>query len=534
MKNLFHASVYQTSLFQPARLAFVGEAPKPQEAAQAPKVETAAPNPEQQAAQAKEQAHQQALKDMEAAKNDPVKLAEAYNKARQAQEAMYSGKNRAAIDDGAKNLDAMLTSMGVSKEEAKDIRDQYKSAFESGWLNKTNDVQAALHAASKEQAEKELLPKYKIDALAQKTAVLQPQIDNYTRAIAADEANIKLQKGYISGSESFESMYADRLDKAQDNLKGFLSKANLESSGGKLGKEKFTDAAKASLDEDFPDADAIAKRIDAMYKKYEGLFNAVAAAQKDVDDNKSSKVIAKRALDDAEASLTRNGLLLRAAQTALKDDTNAINNGTFVGTDGFSLNDRAMMNAVANQEDYAAEKAVLKQYADAMQAKSNKLIQKIVIARLDSFKKNQELAIKVHTRNIAKYEKTYDKKIADVEAKARAKLDKWGVGSKVAIDAPDQIKPALEKFVRAKQTAKANGLYDVTDADVNGEIGRALKGIDGIVKERNGLIDAKAADSSIKAEKALIAQAENSIKAVDQAVASFNPVEAPKKEVQIA
>lgn len=533
MKKFTNASIYQNSTLKAARLLFVtvgAEGLKPQQAEV--KAETKPLTPEELDAKNKVDARQNALKDMEAAKGDPVKLADAYNKARQAQESMYDGKNQTAIADGAKNLDGMLSSMGVSKQDADDIKAQYKSAFEAGWFQ--NSVKDTLDKASQEQADIVLLPTYKEIALEQKTAIYQPQIDNYNAEIGKDEADIKLQQGFIGGADGVESMYSDRLDKAQDNLKDYLSEAKLESSGVKLGKEKFTNLAKASLNEDFPDAEAIAKRTDGMYQKYESLYKAVVDTQKDVNDNESSKIRAQRALDDAKAKLVRDGLMLRSAQDALKGDTDAINNGTFVGTDGLSLNDRALKDARANQEDTAAEQAVLKQYADAMQAKSHELIKSIVMTRLNSFKEQKKLAIEAHTNNIAEYEAKYDKQITDVEAQARAKLDKWGVDNKVAIDTPDQIKPALEKYVRDKQTAKTNGLYDVTDADINGEVGRALKGIDGIVKERNGLKTAKNNDSSIKAEKNLIAQAETSIGNIERAVASFNPVEKKKEEVQIA
>src|SRR3989338_3352766 len=85
--------------------------------------------PEQLDAKSNADAHEAALKSMQSVKDDPAQLAKAYDEARKTQSALYSGKDKQAIDQGKGDLDKMLTSMGVSGKDTEDIKAQYALAF---------------------------------------------------------------------------------------------------------------------------------------------------------------------------------------------------------------------------------------------------------------------------------------------------------------------------------------------------------------------------------------------------------------------
>lgn len=535
MKSFINGVSSHYSL-KPGRLVYLdgSEQPRQSEKAEVKSETMPALTPEQQDAKLKEDAHASALKAIEAAKNDPAQLAKAYDAATKTQSALYSNKNKLAIDKGGSDLDKMLASMGISGKDAEGIKAQYALVFNADSLFGADvNFREDLDAASQKEANEEILPKLKGEFAKWQEGIFNPMIAQHQADITADDAAISRQEGLIRGAEGAEDFYDGKLEKAEDDLSGYLDKYDIDADGGSVTREQFRAVIVKMEGDELADDDIVDRKTDKAFAKYRELQGTVDAAKRDIEGNKQALARAEWAKGKAEQKKVRDGLSLRAAQDTLSAHLKDIADGTFKGKNG-TLQEIALAKARADQENHAAEQAVMKQYAEAAQNKAAELLKGVVLSKLNSRKDANKQFIAESEAEIKGLKEAHDTKIAGIEAKGRAQLDKWGIDKGVPLYDTAKIKAGLSAHVNGSVSKNDKFSELVLDGEVDLKVNKGLKIVEKILAELNSAKAAKETDPQILGEKDFIDKANAQIRTFDEAVAQLNGAAKQQVEVRIA
>lgn len=542
MKNFVHFVFFTPSLVvRPTRLAYMAGAGPEQPQAPEAKVDTkiveAPLTPEQRDAKEKADAHDAALKSMDAAQNDPAKLAEAYANARKSQEAMYAGKDKHAIDQGKADLSKMLTSMGVDGADADNIQSQYDGLFAQklgGIREQDKAFQDRLDAASKEEAEKVLLPNIKDNFRKSAEAKYRSSVDSYVKEIEADDKVIKDAEDKISALDDAHSGLEDKVEDASSAVSDYYDKLGVEVTGGTATRADFENAVRKMEGDELADDEIVAKKVDKAMQKSRDLYAVYTAAKQALSDNESAKTRAERVKSNAEAKKVRDGLNKRSYEDTLNADLKQIDEGTYRMADGKTLAEYALAEAKSNLESSEAEKALLKEYADMIREKTNTLLKDVIVKRIDGQKEMYKKLIGESNDRIKNTQDQHDIKIGEIDSKARTLLNKWGVDQNVPSDDRVAIQAALKGYIEGTMK-KSIDAGIVLDGEIDKKVTKGMKVLDGILAQRGRALDAKQNDPNIIQERGIQRVYADKLTGFEQAIAQLNSNAVPKQQdVQVA